>query len=135
MQVARSNSDELSVQQLPDGSRVIVDPRSEKVFALNTTAGAAWDACGSPTTLAKVTAAMQRSLDARTTEELALEAILQLQEQNLVKTSLVATSGASPTTRRAVLVALGGIALPVVVSMTLSEQRAYAGAAGSIAVG
>ena len=127
MQVERTQSNELVVDKLPDGSRVIVDSRNETVFALNTTAGAAWDACSRPTTLSKVTEDMQRSLDARITEELALEAILQLQEQKLVMTSESSSMG----TRRAMLASLSGIALPLVVSLTMSEQRAYAGGAGS----
>ncbi len=127
MQVERTNSNELSVDKLPDGSMVIVDRKSETVFALNTTAGAAWDACSHPTTLAKVTQDMRRSFDARITEELALEAILQLQHQKLI-----ATSGSSPTaTRRAILATMSSIALPLVVSLTIAEQRAYAGGANS----
>ena len=51
MRVERTNSDELLVDKLPDGSKFIVDPKNETVFALNATAGAAWDACGAPTTL------------------------------------------------------------------------------------
>lgn len=130
MQVERANLNELLVDKLPDGSRVIVDPQNETVFALNTTAGAAWDACIHPTTLSKVTDEMRRSLDARITEELALEAILQLEDQKLVKTS----ESTSAATRRAVLATLGGIALPLVVSLTMAEQRAYAGGAGSSGV-
>ena len=127
MHVERTQSNELLVDKLPDGSRVIVDSRNETVFALNTTAGAAWDACSLPTTLSKVTEDMRRSLDPRISEELALEAILQLQEKNLVTTSGLSTMG----TRRAVLATLTGMALPLVVSLTMAEQRAYAGGAGS----
>jgi hypothetical protein len=121
MQVERANSNGLSVNKLPDGSSVIVDHENETVFALNTTAGAAWDACSSPTTLRKVTVEMQRSFDARITEELALEAILQLQEQKLVS-----TSGSSSTSRRSLFATLSGVALPLVVSLTIAEQRAHA---------
>ncbi len=53
MQVERVSTDGLVINQLPDGSRVIVDEKNEQVFALNTTAGAAWDACSNPTTLAR----------------------------------------------------------------------------------
>jgi hypothetical protein len=127
MQVERAQSNELAVDKLPDGSRVIVDSRNETVFALNTTAGAAWDACSSPTTLSKVTEEMRRSFDARVTEELALEAISQLAEKKLVTTS----GSPSGATRRTMLATLSGIALPLVVSLTMAEQRAYAGGAGS----
>lgn len=127
IQVKRANSNDLAVNQLPDGSRVIVDSRNEKVFALNATAGAAWDACSSPTTLSKVTADMQHSFNPAVTEELAEAAILRLQEQ-----SLVTMSGPSLTpTRRAVLATLGAIAVPLVVSLTMTEQKAYAQTTGS----
>jgi hypothetical protein len=122
MQVERTNPNDLLVDKLPDGSKVIVDPKSETVFALNPTAGAAWDACSGPTTLSKVAEDMQRSLDPRITEELALEAILQLQEKKLV-TTLGASTAA---TRRTMLATLSGIALPLVVSLTMAEQRAHA---------
>jgi len=122
MQVERTNSDNLSVDKLPDGSRVIFDQQSETVFALNTTAGAAWDACSRPTTLSKVTEDMQRSVDPGVTEELALDAILQLQEKNLVTTS----GSPSNATRRQVFSTLSAIAIPLVVSLTMAEQRDHA---------
>src|SRR5277367_1304781 len=107
MQIERLQSDALVENRLPDGSRVIVDPTNETVFALNATAGAAWDACGSPTTLAKVTDSMQRAFDPRATEELAEEAILQLQDKELVKTS----GSSSQSTRRKFLATLGAVAV------------------------
>jgi len=120
MQVERTNSDALVVNKLPDGSTVIVDAKNETVFALNATAGAAWDACSDPTTLSQVTARMQHSLNTEITEDLAEEAILHLQEQNLVK-----TSGAQPS-RRQFIASLGAAALPLVVSLPIAEQRAHA---------
>src|SRR5271156_6763242 len=102
MQVERASSNQLTVNKLPDGSRVIVDPKRETVFALNATAGAAWDACSHPTTISQVTKEMQRAFDARITEELALEAILQLQEQKLV----TASGSSSTPTRRTLLATL-----------------------------
>lgn len=126
MQVERVNSSNLVINQLPDGSKVIVDSRNERVFALNATAGAAWDACSSSTTLAKVAKEMQRSFNPGITEEVAEEAILRLQEKNLV-----ATVGSSMTSRRQVLATLGAIAVPLVVSLTMADQKAYASTAGS----
>jgi hypothetical protein len=127
MHVERLNSTDLVVNGLPDGSRVIVNSNNETVFALNATAGAAWDACSAPTTLAKITEEMRRSFDSSVTEELAEEAILQLQEKNLVS-----ISGKFPrTTRREVLAGLGAVALPLVVSLTVGEQKAHAQHANS----
>jgi hypothetical protein len=127
MHVERMNSSDLVVNSLPDGSRVIVNSNNETVVALNATAGAAWDACIAPTTLAKVTEEMRRSFDPSVTEELAEEAIRQLEEKNLVS-----TSGRLPrTTRRAVLAGLSAAALPLVVSLTVGEQKAHAADAKS----
>lgn len=127
MQIERNNAGDLAVNELPDGSRVIVDSKNEKVFALNATAGAAWDACSGPTTLSGVTEQMRRSLEPGITDEIAEEAVLRLQEQNLV----TASGFAPKTTRRQVLATMGAVALPLVVSMTLADQKAYADRARS----
>ena len=126
MQVERANSNTFIEKQLPDGSRVIVDPTNERVFALNAAAGAAWDACSASTTLSEVTESMQRSFDPGTSEELAQEALLQLQDKNLVKTSIPP----SKSTRRNFIATLSA-ALPLVVSLTMAEQRAHAQTATS----
>ena len=126
MQIERTRSNDLVVNGLPDGSRVIVDSKSERVFALNATAGAAWDACSGPTTLSKVADEMRISLASEITDELAEQAIQQLEEQKLVT-----TSESPKTTRRQALATLGAVALPLVVSLTLTEQRAFAQSARS----
>ncbi|HEX3436984.1 MAG TPA: PqqD family protein [Pseudacidobacterium sp.] len=125
MQVERSASDALAVNKLPDGSAVIVDSNNQTVFALNPTASAAWDACSHPTTLSEITKEMQQSFDPDVTEEVAQEAILQLQEQKLVKMSGKSLASAS---RREFIAKLGTAAavLPLVVSLPIAEQRAYA---------
>jgi hypothetical protein len=128
MQVERVYSSDLVVNGLPDGSRVIVNSNNETVFAMNATAAAAWDACSNPTTVSKVAEEMRRSFDPSVSEELAAEAILRLQEKNLVK-----TSGDTPkTTRREVLATLSAVALPLVVSLTIGEQKAHAQSASSV---
>ena len=127
MHVERVNSNDLVVNGLPDGSRVIVNSNNETVFAMNATAGAAWDACSEPTTLSKMTEDMRRSFDPHVTEEVAEQAILRLQEKNLVK-----MSGATvKTTRREVLAGLSAVALPIVVALTMGEQKAHAEKANS----
>jgi len=120
MRIERVDSKTLVMNRLPDGSRVFADAGNETVFALNATAGAAWDACSSATTLSGVAKEMRRSFDPHVSEELAQEAIQQLQEKNLVT-----MSGSSPAfNRRRMIASLGAVALPLVVSLTLSEQRA-----------
>ena len=126
MLVERTNSN-LVVNPLPDGSKVIMDSENQRVFALNTTAGAAWDACVTPATLSSVAENMRRSFDPGITEELAEEAILQLRKQKLVQTSGSSSQG----TRRQFIGTLGAIALPLVVSLSVAEQRAYAKDAAS----
>jgi hypothetical protein len=122
MQVERVKSCDLVVKSLPDGSRIIVNSNNETVFAMNATAGAAWDACGDPVTLAGVTEKMQRSFDPNVTQELAEAAVLQLEEKKLVT-----ISGKAPkTSRREVLAGLSAVALPLVVSLTVGEQKAHA---------
>ena len=127
MQIERTNSNDLVVNGLPDGSRMIVDAKSEQVFALNATAGAAWDACSNPTTLSDVADDMRRSFGSEVTNELAEQAILQLEEKNLV----TVTGLSAKTSRRQALATLGAVALPLVVSMTLADQRAFAQTARS----
>ena len=125
MQIERTDQN-LLVNGLPDGSKVIVDAKNEKVFALNATAGAAWDACGSQSTLSEVAADMRR-VNPAITDEVAEQAVLQLKEKELVKTSGFLNNAS----RRQVLAGLTAVALPLVVSMTMSEQRAFAAVANS----
>ena len=127
MQIKRTEASDLVVNGLPDGSRVIVDSRNEKVYALNAAAGAAWDACKNGTTLSQLTEEMKRSCDPSISEEFAEEAVRQLEEKNLVKSSGLF----GKPSRRDLLAGLSAVALPLVVSMTLSEQRAFAQAAQS----
>lgn len=131
MQIGRRDTSDLVVNGLPDGSKVIVDSNNEKVFALNPTAGAAWDACGSQTTLPTIAKEMQRTCNPAITEEIAEEALAQLQEKELVKTSGLLRNA----NRRQVLAGLGAVALPLVVSVTMTEQKAFAAVANSSQTG
>lgn len=128
MQIERTaQANDLVVNGLPDGSRVIVDSKNERVYALNVTAGAAWDACKTGTTLSQLTEEMKRTCDPSITEEFAEEAVRELEEKNLVKSSGLF----GKPSRRQLLAGLSAVALPLVVSMTLSEQRAFAESAQS----
>lgn len=127
MQIERINSDSLVVNQLPDGSRLLVNSDQETILALNSTAAAAWDACSNPATLTELAENMQRSLNAEVPEELAEHAILELQKRDLVKTS----GSPEQPSRRAFMAKVGMAAVPLVVSLTMAEQRAYAKNAAS----
>ena len=127
MHIERMHSENLVVQQLPDGSRLLSDHGTGTIHALNATAGAAWDACDSASTVADVTEKMQQSLNATVSEELAELAISELEANNLVK-----TSGATlADSRRRFIWQAGMAAVPLVIAMTQSEQRAYASRANS----
>jgi hypothetical protein len=127
MRIERMQSENLVVQELPDCSRLLSDHDRETIMALNATAGAAWDACGSASTIAEVTDKMQRSLNATVSEELATLAISELEAKNLVKTSGAPLAGS----RRRFIAQVGMAAVPLVIAMTESEQRAYAAQANS----
>jgi hypothetical protein len=123
MQIERTSSDSLVVNKLPDGSRIIVNSGNETVYALNATAGAAWDACSEPATLPQVAERMQQSLEVTVTEEMAEMAVRQLEDNKLVSMP----ASAVKTTRRQMIGSLSAAAaLPLVAALTMSEQRAYA---------
>ena len=127
MQVERVNTSKLSVNSMPDGSRIIRNSEDATVLALNATAAAAWDACSSAKTIPAVAEAMRHSFNPNVTDELAEASILQLQDKKLVT-----ISGPSfKATRREVLAGLSAVALPLVVSLTMGEQRAHAQEANS----
>ena len=128
MQIERVNTSELVINSMPDGSRIIRNSNNENVLALNATAGAAWDACSTSNTIEGVAAAMRRSFDPNVTNELAEAAVIELQDKKLVN-----IAGVDPkATRRQVLAGLGAVALPLVVSLTLGEQKAHAEKALSV---
>jgi len=127
MVVERVNPSNLVMNAMPDGSRIIRNAEDETVIALNATAAAAWDACSSGTTIAAVAKEMRKSFDPQVTDELAEASILELHDKKLVT---ISGSGFNAT-RREVLAGLGAVALPLVVSLTIGEQRAHAQEANS----
>jgi hypothetical protein len=128
MQITRKSIDGLIENKLPDGSRLLVDSRNERVIALNATAGAAWDACGAPTTASEVAENMRRKLGPQISEELVEEAIAQLREKDLITSTTPLLESSS---RRAFIAKLGAATIPLVVAMTLTEQRTFAQHTGS----
>ena len=128
MLVERMNSSKLSVHSMPDGSRIIRNEEDATVLALNATAAAAWDACSNAVTIPAVAEEMRHSYDPNVTDELAEASLLELQDKKLVK---ISGSGFTAT-RRQVLAGLSAVALPLVVSVTIGEQKAHAQSAGSV---
>jgi hypothetical protein len=127
MNVARLSSTNLAVNSMPDGSRMIRNSETATVFALNATAAAAWDACSSATTVPAVAEEMRRSFDPNVTDELAEASLFELQEKKLITIS----GSQFKATRREVLAGLSAVALPLVVSLTIGEQKAHAQRANS----
>jgi hypothetical protein len=125
--VKRVSSSNLAVNAMPDGSRIIRNSANETVLALNATAAAAWDACSTADTIAAVAEEMRRAFDPHVTDELAEVSILELEGKKLVTIS----GSGFKATRREVLAGLGAVALPLVVSLTMGEQKAYAHEANS----
>lgn len=128
MNVERVNCGNFAINTMPDGSRIIRKSDDNTVLALNPTAAAAWDACASATTIAGVAETMRKSFDAGVTDELAEASVLELENKNLV----VISGSAFKATRRQVLAGLGAVALPLVVSLTVGEQKAHAEHASSV---
>jgi hypothetical protein len=132
MKVERtSSSAKLIVEKLPDGSTAIFDPASQTVYSLNATAGAAWEACHhmyhDTTTLEEVVDAMQASFDPAVTDEIALEALLQLQHRGLLR---ISETPLQPS-RRSMVATAASVLAPVVLALTGAEQRVFAQKAGS----
>jgi len=127
MKVQRIGSADIVVEKLPDGSTAIFDAATKTVYSLNTTAAAVWEACGDSATLAEIVASMQRSFNPAVTEDIALEAVSQLQDKGLVS---IATP-LSGSTRRSALASAGAVLAPLVLALTFAEQKAYAGVARS----
>lgn len=128
LEIARSGSSEFIVQTLPDGSTAIFEVATKNVYSLNPSAAAAWEVCASPTTLTRLAARMSERLNAPVTEDLAHEAVSELQAVGLVAVTPGERLG---TSRRAMLRQAAGVAIPVVLVLTGAEQRAHAQGAGS----
>ena len=128
MNVQRVDSSNLSVNSMPDGSRIIRNEENATVLALNATAAAAWDACSTANTVPAVAEEMRRSFNPSVTDDLAEASLFELQDKKLVNIS----GSDFKATRRQVLAGLSAVALPLVVSLTIGEQKAHAQTANSV---
>ena len=128
MKVERVDCGNLAINSMPDGSRIIRNSENDTVLALNPTAAAAWDACASATTIEGVADTMRRSFNSSVTNEIAEASVLELQDKKLVSIS----GSGFVATRRQILAGLGAVALPLVVSLTVGEQKAHADKARSV---
>lgn len=125
LEVAQTESDVRIVERLPDGSTAVFDGNSKTVYSLNVSAAAAWEACRNLATLDQVRRAIEQALNGPVTEEATLAAISQLEEAGLVTVSYPDKSSPVDASRRSLLRAVG-VAAPLVLALTASEQRAFA---------
>jgi len=133
----QANGDWIQIEKLPDGSMAILDKRSKNLHSLNPSATALWEACAEGATLARITAAVQETYGAAITPEVIREAVTRLQSAHLIESEVslpledhgVADQGVVDQGRRGALrrvAAAGAIAVPVILTLAASEQRALA---------
>lgn len=132
----RAGDHSLAVEKLSDGSIAIFDQRSKSVHSLNVSAAVAWEACATGATLQQIAAALAEQFGVTGGEDLAHTAIEQLSRANLIVSELPAVQSAVGVDRRSMFKAIGTVAAaaaPVVLTLTASEQRAYAAISASVA--
>lgn len=123
IEIARNGTSEFVAQALPDGSVALFEVATRNVYSLNASAAAAWEACGTATTLSRVAAAMSQRLNTPVTDDLAHHAVSELAAVGLVR---ITAPEEIATSRRTLLKQVAGVALPAVLVLTGAEQRAYA---------
>ena len=132
--VRRIQSTSLVIEKLPDGSTAVLDTRIGTVHSLNSSAAAAFEACRESCTGAALARAMSERLNAPVSEDLASVAVSELLAAGLVVRSSVQEPEGQGRSRRSMLQSLAaasGVALPVVLSLSAAEQKAYAAEASS----
>ena len=121
-------TERLTVEKLTDGSTAIFDDRSKCVHSLNPSATLVWNACAGGATLSQIAATLGQN-SGPSDEQTALQAILQLQKAELVTAEMSIAGLPIDMGRRSLLMSVGSIgamAVPVVLTLTSAEQRAYA---------
>jgi hypothetical protein len=119
----------LSIERLSDGSTAIVDNRVKSVHSLNPSATLVWEACANGATAAQIGKAIEAKSGSPVDAEVVQLALAQLQRANLIESEAPISAEAIDLGRRSLLKragAAGAIAIPVVLTLTAAEQRAYA---------
>ena len=127
----QTEAESLHIEKLPDGSMAIYDLRSNSVHSLNRSAAVLWEACADGATMCQLTAALDNRLGIRAPEEEVLSGIDQMRRLNLIVSEAAVPVAAAEPDRRSMLAAALGAALPVVLTLTAADQRAYSQTAGS----
>jgi hypothetical protein len=127
--VRQKNFKDLDIENLPDGSTAVFDRVTQTIHSLHPLAAAAFQACREQKTVGELCDAMALTLGKAVSEASALGAIAELERAGLVESSEL--DGAS---RRSVLTSAlkaAGVAVPLVLSLTASEQAVFAANSGS----
>ena len=125
----QSGVGQLSAEKLGDGSTAIVDSRSKSVHSLNPTATLVWEACANGATLDQIRKTLEAKTGAAASDALVRQALEQLQRVNLIEAEGTFPVESVDLGRRALLTragTVGAIAIPVVLTLTAAEQKAYA---------
>ncbi len=119
----------LTIERLSDGSTAIVDNRVKSVHSLNPSATLVWDACALGATVAQIREAIEAQSGSPVNDEVIRQALAQLQLANLIESESPVSAETINLGRRSMLKragAAGAFAIPVVLTLTAAEQRAYA---------
>ena len=125
----QSNTGALSVEKLPDGSTAVVDRRSNSVHSLNASATQIWEACANGATFAEIQSALEKRAGEPVDAMAIRQGLAQLQRAKLIESESPLGLDDIDIGRRSLLKrvgAAGAFAIPVVLTLTASEQRAYA---------
>jgi hypothetical protein len=129
----RPESDRFLVERLPDGSAAVFDTTSEAIHSLNQTAALVWECCREPVAIADIADVIQRVTGLPEPRAVAEDALRQLERGGLVEACR--EDVANRASRRDVLLKIGGVSAaflaPLVLTLTLTEQHAFARQAGS----
>jgi hypothetical protein len=126
---AQSGVESLTVEKLSDGSTAIVDNRSKSVHSLNPSATLVWEACANGAAFAEIHAAVESRTGAPVDADSIRRALAQLQRVDLIEGPSAAPMDNADLGRRSLLKragAAGAFAIPLVLTLTAAEQRAYA---------
>jgi hypothetical protein len=131
--IDRAGGQALAGEKLADGSWVAFDASNETVISMNATVHAAYSVLEERMTLEELRHTMSRALGTFVPEEVAAQAVVELEGVGLV-TRYATEESAPAESRRAVLQAFAeasGYAIPAAVALKASEQRLLAQTSGS----
>lgn len=126
---AQCGNESLTVEKLSDGSMAIVDNRTKSVHSLNATAALVWEACARGASVDEIRRAVELAAQSPVSEEIVLKALAELRKADLVESNAPNFAAEPDLGRRSVLrrvAAAGAVAVPVVLTLTAAEQKAYA---------